>query len=989
MLKFTRNTRRLTLFLLFFWLMLAMPALAEKLTLFHTGNTGGLASAYRYEIQRPYLLASRFLQQQGEAAGLEDFSVSGDAVPFYCQQSYLWGEGFGIRELRDFLSGQAVIESRRDVVLLQSRDSLIADPSQEQTLMKQVEPWLRRDNLLREQFRIREAELIRYRGAQGPVYRLRFKQAEEALDRDPHHWELLLGFELGFHAKVRQSEARMLVIGQPQGEGSRRLQLLKQLRGPDDLLVDSGNLLEAQSAISGDALSPQRVNSLQIAKELGFYAINIGKNELAGGIENLRKEQQAYDLPLISASLRQKKEYLFEPYKIMTSGQLRIALIGIGDHEEFASLRLNDQLPADIEVLSPAEALTQALKTLRSQEQVDLVAVLTNLSGAELQKIAEFQDVNLLLASPETPLQHSRESLEINQVQSGRTFSVNSSPYAISLFQLENEGQNFKFSSEQLPVYFETTPDIEALTRIMTVRQREYEDALVPLLPDLGPVIREDKVLLKLFTESYSAKEAARRLSGLQPLKSSELIGLYPPYLTAELLANLEMNSLLETFQAEAVVFRLNSGLDLNVPGALRRLMLYESLSSSDTLERWYLNGAQLKKLLSLKVPGLVFAGADPGSKKIGGRDIGDKRSVYRVLMPLSVARLAPVRNLLEGLRGETRLAHPLTGVPGRIYVRPLVISLLERLRGRPDFEREAARLMKPTYNERQLLFSVQLDNFQLNLSGYNALNNSAYSQVRETRVTSPNSFTFGGRTRLAMGLDNALFGVTMAAAAKYEGLAVIEELNAATTPATTATEKESFTENQDDLLFSTELKLHLLEFPLLDTKLALTPYLEAFYDTEFTPTLNNKTKLFNPLQSELRGVLGLSMPAGDQLKVFKAGLALRRDFNVPDNLEGGLDLKLVHQLPITSYLSWNNDLNVRYFLPTANDNLSSLGLIAQLVTAFDVTLTDNLSLRLYADGYLFQGKRPETSQLGASVILGIGLGFDRIWKPWYEPLLF
>ncbi len=348
-----------------------------------------------------------------------------------------------------------------------------------------------------------------------------------------------------------------------------------------------------------------------------------------------------------------------------------------------------------------------------------------------------------------------------------------------------------------------------------------------------------------------------------------------------------------------------------------------------------------------------------------------------------------PVRHLLEGLRGETRMNHPQTGVNGRIFVRPLVISLLERLQQRPDFEQEVTRLMKFHFSERQLQFAVQLDNFQLNLSGYNAFNNRDYSQVRETRVTSPNSFTFGGRTRLALGLDNGLFGVTTAAAAKYEGLAVIEDLltTSTRTGATTTTETERFTENQDDLLFSTELKLHLLEFPLFDTKLGLTPYLEAFYDTEFTPTLNKQTQTLNPLQSELRGVLGLSMPAGDQLKVFKAGLALRRDFNVPDNLEGGLDLKVIHSLPLTTYLSWNNDLNVRYFLPTANDNLSSLGLIAQLVTAFDVNLTDNILLRIYADAYVFQGKRPETSQLGASVILGVGLGFDRIWKPWYEPL--
>ncbi len=612
---FTRFSQILAMLLI---LLMAQPALADKLTLFQTGNTGGLASAYRYDIQRPYLLASRFLQQQGEAAGLDDFSVTGDAVPFYSQQNFLWGEGFGLAELRLFLEQpnlNGLIESHRDVILLQSRDSLIADPSSDQALMQRVADWLRREAGLREQFRLREAELIVYRTAQGRVSRLRFKSAPDALDQDAQHWEMLLGFELGFRAKVRQSEARLLVIGQPQGEGSRRMQLLKHLRGPDDLLIDSGNLLEGQTAFSDQGLSAQRVNSLQMAQELHYYAINIGKNELAGGIDHLRSEQQTYLLPFISASLRQNNQFVFEPYKIITAGQLQIALIGIGDQDEFANLKLNQQLPEEIEILNPAEALSQALTEIRKQDEVDLVAVLTNLSGSELQKLADFNDVNLIFASPESTLQHSRESLQLDKVQGGRTFLANSSPHAISLFQLANDGEGIKFSAEQLPIYFETSPDLDALKRILAVRQREYADALLPVLPDLGPVIRQDKDLLKLFTESYSAKEAAKRLSGLQPLPASELISLYPPYLTAELLANLQMNMLLEAFQAEAVVFRIEPGT-LNVPGALRRITLYESLSSGETLERWYLNGAQLKKLLGLKIRGLVFAGVDPVSKK-------------------------------------------------------------------------------------------------------------------------------------------------------------------------------------------------------------------------------------------------------------------------------------------------------------------------------------------------------------------------------------
>ena len=303
---------------------------------------------------------------------------------------------------------------------------------------------------------------------------------------------------------------------------------------------------------------------------------------------------------------------------------------------------------------------------------------------------------------------------------------------------------------------------------------------------------------------------------------------------------------------------------------------------------------------------------------------------------------------------------------------------MLQNLKQQPV--EQTVAYLKPLWHQKRTLFTIHLDKLQLNLSGYNALNNQNYSEVRETRVTSPSSFTFGGLTQFGLALDNQGLGWDNRILAKYEGLSVIDQAlaNAA---------KERFSENQDDLVFSTELQLRLLEFPLGETRFLLNPFVEGIYDTEFTPTLNPETQLKNPLQSELRGVLGLSVPAGANLKTFKTGLALRRDLNVPNNLEAGFDLKFVHQQPINSALSWNNDLDLRYFFPTPNDNASSLGLIAQWVSSLEVSLTQNLSLRFYADSYLFQGKLDSNRDLGASVILGVGLGYGRFWKPWFEPL--
>ena len=89
--------------------------------------------------------------------------------------------------------------------------------------------------------------------------------------------------------------------------------------------------------------------------------------------------------------------------------------------------------------------------------------------------------------------------------------------------------------------------------------------------------------------------------------------------------------------------------------------------------------------------------------------------------------------------------------------------------------------------------------------------------------------------------------------------------------------------------------------------------------------------------------------------------------------------------MPVWDKLKWINNLECKYYLPGPNDTDSDLGLITKWLCSFDISLTDNLYLNLFADSFIFQGKLPANSQIGASVILGVGLSYDRFWKPYYE----
>jgi hypothetical protein len=50
--------------------------------------------------------------------------------------------------------------------------------------------------------------------------------------------------------------------------------------------------------------------------------------------------------------------------------------------------------------------------------------------------------------------------------------------------------------------------------------------------------------------------------------------------------------------------------------------------------------------------------------------------------------------------------------------------------------------------------------------------------------------------------------------------------------------------------------------------------------------------------------------------------------------------------------------------------------------------LVDELSLSMAADFFFFQGKVSATRTPGMSMLLRLGLTYDRLWKPRYQPFL-
>ncbi len=75
------------------------------------------------------------------------------------------------------------------------------------------------------------------------------------------------------------------------------------------------------------------------------------------------------------------------------------------------------------------------------------------------------------------------------------------------------------------------------------------------------------------------------------------------------------------------------------------------------------------------------------------------------------------------------------------------------------------------------------------------------------------------------------------------------------------------------------------------------------------------------------------------------------------------------------------------YFLPAPGDTESNLAMRYNTIHELLIPLVDELALSVAADFFFFQGKVEATRQPGVSLLLRIGLTYDRLWKPRFQPL--
>ena len=169
-----------------------------------------------------------------------------------------------------------------------------------------------------------------------------------------------------------------------------------------------------------------------------------------------------------------------------------------------------------------------------------------------------------------------------------------------------------------------------------------------------------------------------------------------------------------------------------------------------------------------------------------------------------------------------------------------------------------------------------------------------------------------------------------------------------------------------DDIMLSSSVTLPGLTTPAV-AGVALRPYSEALYDSEFTAVeATDGTK--NLLQRDLSLTVGAAAVPKGVLRTLRLGVFGLADLSRPEKqLEVGGRAEVETRVDLTRRLRWIGQLDGYVFGATPDDDASDLRFKVRMDTRVLLPLAEWLDVAVYGAGFVFQGRVPETDAVGSS----------------------
>lgn len=486
------------------------------------------------------------------------------------------------------------------------------------------------------------------------------------------------------------------------------------------------------------------------------------------------------------------------------------------------------------------------------------------------------------------------------------------------------------------------------------------KDFIIPDLRDLSNYIEKNKIKVKLTDEVAYKQDSKSTIAG---------------------------NALLESFNAEVSIVKNDYG-NSDTIGKISKTSFKDYGwfdNRNEKLVFLNLSGKELKNLSNIdnniklfeSIGTLKFYGINFEKNLIRGRIINDNE-YYKVITTEDI-----YNNLLLDPVFKNATSVEIKSIDFKESVYNYLVTLTKKnavdTKGFTDayyndfvklFEDKSSILMGKWY--------LSLKNFDVNYNKGEVFNNEKLTQIKDSRINTPNSFDIGFNSKIESIFDNkdfsfgnALFGTF---AKSFINLKNGNEI--------TNVEKKA----KDDLNISTDLQLKFISLSLSDAKISVVPFVNETYSTEFLPTKNQETNKDNLRRSELNSSTGLVLYPYfiDEIRV---GFISRYDFTIPNSgwLNPGWFTSFNSTFNLSNIAYLTLDGNYKNYFQTPNESIEQLSSYGEINAKVSIPIADRFKVSFNINTFLFQGNqnlRTLGYGYGLSGYAGLNYSFDT--KPEY-----
>ncbi|MCO4771891.1 MAG: hypothetical protein KDA24_17805, partial [Deltaproteobacteria bacterium] len=654
-----------------------------------------------------------------------------------------------------------------------------------------------------------------------------------------------------------------------------------------------------------------------------------GVSELALGPAALAAEARARSLPYVATNWQQEGEASFPRVLRVSvpSGEETVDIAFLGVTDPTFATGLPTELLEGLTLVDPVSSVQAEVDALRASPTPPQLVVLLVQPSAELQQRLRsvLYGVDLMLGDP-----------------TAATFRV-----ASSEVRFRNVGGAFKAAPITLPL-----DGIAAAT--VTLGEAPERVVVRPL--EVSSTSPMDRELTATLSELHAREDVELGKPLIPP--DEPLAGVSEARWT-----KLVCEALLQRTGADAAFL---DGLAFHrpTPGPLTERQVVDRLRGGHIVEVHRIDGNRLAALLPAAdgmTPVRCGAPTNTFFPRVHGRFVDPNRT-YRIATT-DVTRRGPLGPLLS--RGSSELiGHQPKFRAVQTDDGPLTLAtaVLETLEEAAEDEDWVTSWLDRTPNQWRPQLLLNIRRLGLHITWFEGARTDRYEAVPESLLNSPSSFTLGGGADIALEGSSAKLLADLRFTANYVRFVI-----AGLPPQEVA----------DDWVLSTSL-----EAPVLGTPYArwfqVRPFVQASLDSEFTPFVaDNGTEL--PQQADLSAFGGIAFSPGPWLRSFRLGPFVNRDLGrlTDKGTEFGARLTGAtrHLLPPRAVILVSTAWDVQVFADTPQDDAADLRLRAWGEVRGSVRLVRALSLGIFAQGLLVQGRVPQTSTPAGSIT--VGASFD------------